>query len=40
MVILKSLVGTQSDPSDAIHDIHLWISILFSFASPGYPKYP
>jgi hypothetical protein len=32
-LFLTSVVGTNSDPSDAIH---LWISFLFPFASPGY----
>jgi hypothetical protein len=36
-VKLFSVVGTNSDPSDAIHS---YISYIFPFETPGYPRYP
>jgi hypothetical protein len=36
-VTLTSVVGTNSDPSDGTN---VWISFIFPFASPVYPRYP
>jgi hypothetical protein len=36
-LVLTSVVGTNPDPSDAVH---LKISFILPFASPGHPRYP